>query len=80
MGNPAYKQTNKQTNKHTEVIAISRFLRDNYKGTQGNLTGFVQIKSLFLQDLRGRQKQTVQKKANFRVTKKMAYFFSYYRG
>ena len=28
MRNPANKQTNRQTNKHTKVIAISRYSRD----------------------------------------------------
>ena len=31
MRNPANKPTIKQTNRHTKVIAISRFSRDNYK-------------------------------------------------
>ena len=29
MRNPANKQTNEPTNRHTKVIAISRFSRDN---------------------------------------------------
>ena len=31
MRNPSKKQTNKQTDRHTKVIAISRFSRDNDK-------------------------------------------------
>ena len=31
MRNPANKQTNEQTDRHTKVIAISRFSRDKYQ-------------------------------------------------
>ena len=48
-------------------------------GPRGFLTYIVQMTRSFLRDLRGRQKQTFQKKAVFTMTNFLAHFSSYHR-